>query len=70
MENSFFDTVRKMKKNDEIIKEEKYKQILFQKLLMELGYLEEEIEFEVPVNVNIEEQIKKIFTGIKLLNMV
>lgn len=70
MENSFFDTVKKMQKNDEIIKEEKYKQILFQKLLMELGYLEEEIEFEVPVNVNIEGQIKKIFTGIKKADIV
>jgi len=70
MENSFFDTVRKMQKNDEIIKEEKYKQILFQKLLMELGYLEEEIEFEVPVNGNIEGQIKRIFAGIKKADIV
>lgn len=70
MKNSFFDIVKKMQKNDEIIKEEKYKQILFQKLLMELGYLEEEIEFEVPVNGNIEGQIKKIFTGTKKADIV
>lgn len=70
MKNSFFDKVKKMQKNDEIIKEEKYKQILFQNLLMELGYLEEEIEFEVPVNGNIEGQIKKIFAGIKKADIV
>ena len=73
MVESFFDTVNtviEMAKKNDIIKEEKYKQILFQKLLIQLGYDEKEIEFEVPIKGDIEGQVKRIFNGTKKADIV
>ena len=73
MVESFFDTVNtviEMAKKNDIIKEEKYKQILFQELLIQLGYDEKEIEFEVPIKGDIEGQVKRIFNGTKKADIV